>query len=293
MGSLHVAFALFSLACGQQGKGPAVEKAPVPGSDHRRLEWLDREGNRIGTLGVEGRIVMARMSPDGGRLAYLDGDGRIWVKPLVGGTPEAFNSERSSGFAWGPDSTRIASDSEEPSPRLYLREVSGEHAERGLAPTGIKLRIADWSADGQYLTYEQDGAQKKTDIWLLLLQDEATPIPQVSSNGIDEDARFSPDSLTIAYSSETDGRPEVFVRSFPVPAISTRVSAMGGRRPRWNPSGTELFYESMEGTLMVASITPSPMLAVSGMSELFPLRGAELQQAAPDGRRLLVLSPAR
>jgi Tol biopolymer transport system component len=59
-------------------------------------------------------------------------------------------------------------------------------------------------------------------------------------------ASFSPDGHWIAYDSNESGRDEVYVIPYPYPGPGSkiRVSTDGGRQPRWNPAGGELFYLS-------------------------------------------------
>ena len=53
---------------------------------------------------------------------------------------------------------------------------------------------------------------------------------------------WSPDGHWLAYTSNTTGRNEVYVRPYPGPSEATMVSTEGGMSPAWNPNGRELFY---------------------------------------------------
>src|SRR6185436_2690478 len=52
----------------------------------------------------------------------------------------------------------------------------------------------------------------------------------------------SPDGRLLAYVRFTLDRDEVFLTTFPKPGQVVPVSSGGGRRPRWNPKGGELFF---------------------------------------------------
>ncbi len=55
-------------------------------------------------------------------------------------------------------------------------------------------------------------------------------------------AALSPDNRYLAYVSDQDGSPEVYVTRFPSGSGRWRVSVNGGWTPRWNPTGDELLY---------------------------------------------------
>ena len=53
---------------------------------------------------------------------------------------------------------------------------------------------------------------------------------------------WSPDGKWLAYSSDSTGRQEVFVRPYPGPGENIMVSLAGGSSPAWSPDTHELFY---------------------------------------------------
>jgi WD40 repeat protein len=53
---------------------------------------------------------------------------------------------------------------------------------------------------------------------------------------------WSPDGHWLAYTSNTTGRNEVYVRPYPGPSEATMVSTHGGLSPAWNPNARDLFY---------------------------------------------------
>lgn len=260
-----------------------------PALPAQTLVWLDRRGQPVGQLDVPPPIRMARVSPDGARLAWLDGEGRLWVRPLQGGAVSRVNAGTARGFAWAPDSKAVVVDATDPTSRMQILDPDA-HSDRPLSATGVALKPTDWSSDGLYITYEQDGGPKQSDVWLLYLKDEGTPLPQAYSNGADSDGMFSPDSRSLAYVSAPDGRAEVFVKPFPVPGIATRISNNGGTAPRWRRDGKELFYQAADGLLMVATIDHAPHATLLSVEALFPMKGT-LQQPSSDGQRFLILTP--
>jgi hypothetical protein len=70
-------------------------------------------------------------------------------------------------------------------------------------------------------------------------------------------ARFSPDSRWVAYTSDESGKREVYVSPFPAaPGVKWRVSEGGGDQPRWRPRDSkELFYISPDHKVMSVEIS--------------------------------------
>jgi Tol biopolymer transport system component len=113
----------------------------------------------------------------------------------------------------------------------------------------------------------------------------------------ERDPELSPDGRFLAYTSNESGRDEVYVVPYPGPGGKTQVSVAGGRLPRWNPNGRELFYVSGADFMAVAvetgtgfrRLTPevlfsSSQLVVNGGLEAYAVAG-------PDGERLLMAIP--
>jgi len=63
-------------------------------------------------------------------------------------------------------------------------------------------------------------------------------------------AQFSPDGRWLTFTSNENGREDVYVQSFPDPATRRIVSSTGGAYPRWGPGGKTLFYRAPDGSLI-------------------------------------------
>ena len=80
------------------------------------------------------------------------------------------------------------------------------------------------------------------------------------------------------------------VRPFPnTKQALHQVSTEGGRSPRWSHDGREIFYESAARDLVRVAVTPGNAFAVTDPRVLFPLRGVEDWDVAPDGQRFAVI----
>jgi len=90
------------------------------------------------------------------------------------------------------------------------------------------------------------------------LTGDKKPFPFLATPAIEDNPEFSPDGRWIAYSSNASGREEAYVRPFPGPGGQYQVSRSSGTQPQWRGDGRELFFLSLDGTLLSASVTPGP-----------------------------------
>jgi hypothetical protein len=114
----------------------------------------------------------------------------------------------------------------------------------------------------------------------------------VATPADDRDPAVSADEHWLAYASNVTGTLEIYVRPFPGPGATVRVSSGGGQEPRWSPSGAELFYRN-GGAIMAARISTGPSFRVIGRPEMLFETGHDFTQdrnwdVGPDGRFLMV-----
>lgn len=221
------------------------------------LRWIGRSGQQIGHFG-EGQEEFdnVRISPDGRRVAYQvfeplgDTPGVLWVYDIQRdvGTRVTFDKGVTDDRpVWSPDGkylvfSRYGDNS--------MRKVLAS----GLGGEEVVLDHAypdDWSADGKYIAYETgtppqigiyDVAQKKSSVLLKV-------------NSANHDARFSPDTKFLAYTSDESGQSEIYVVPFPSLTQKWRVSTEGGTRATWRRDGKELYYLSPDQKLMSVPVT--------------------------------------
>src|SRR5262249_8573105 len=105
---------------------------------------------------------------------------------------------------------------------------------------------------------------------------------------------FSPDGHWLAYQSTETGADEIFVRQHPTGSAKWQISAGGGTVPIWSPDGHQLFWETLDGRIMVAdcnvrgdSFEPGKPRQWSPrrIATMFPYANLDLH---PDGKRFLV-----
>ena len=147
-----------------------------------------------------------------------------------------------------------------------------------------------WSPDGGELLFMGAAPTSGTgwDILALPLTPDASPRPVVQSPFREMQAEFSPDGQWIAFTSNRDGRGEVYVQAYP-DGTPRKVSPSQGTDPVWSPDGDELFY--LDGNaLMAVPIQTAPTLEIGAPSRLFDTDGWIMEvrghtyDVAADGR---------
>lgn len=186
---------------------------------------------------------------------------------------------------------------------LFAQRVDGASpAERLVSGAG---RLIPWSfnADGTRLAYYAFVDDTGADIWTVSIANENGTLragqPEIfrRTKAYETYPTFSPDGRWLAYGSNESGSWEVYVRSFPDDGNQVRVSTRGGRVPAWSRTAPEIFYETNDHRLMVASYRVK-----NGAIEIDPPRSwSERQLAdtivlpafdlAADGRSVVALLP--
>ena len=159
---------------------------------------------------------------------------------------------RESYPVWSHDGQRVAYAAErDGSTQIYRIKVTVRGRSSSLTDGANPKVPRDWSRDGRYLIYSEVHPQNQSDLWILPLDSVSgrpgKPIEFLTTPASETSARFSPDGKWIAYTSNTAGRSEAFVRAFPGgPPGEWPVSSGGALDLVWRPNGSELFYRYAE-----------------------------------------------
>ena len=230
-----------------------------------QLDWIDRAGRPIKTVGVPpGRYAGVDLSPNGSRLAlhqHQGAGGDVQVIELSSDRVErlTFNaSQENSNPIWSPpDGKTIAYGSRRNEKwGIYQKPSDGSGEEERLFEDDLVKAPMSWSKDGKYILYwaHQDANSAGGDVWALRLADR-TATPLLNTPFWETSPQMSPDGKLFAYSSNEEGRFQVYVRSFPRGG-KVRVSGDIGLFPRWSFDGKELFFmnKPVGGDLMSSEI---------------------------------------
>jgi Tol biopolymer transport system component/DNA-binding winged helix-turn-helix (wHTH) protein len=272
-------------------------------SPSRRFKWVDRAGRPQGIVGEPAFSAFFHLSPDQHRVvvARVNPDGSdLWMLDVDRGVPSRLTSRPGTSYypIWSPDGRTILFSADSP-PNLYRKDTLGASREERLTRSANSQFPSAWSPDGRFILYEEDAAPgNQRSLWIRPMSPTgATPRPYRRTTFNECMGQFSPDMRWVAFQSDETGKYEIYIDTFPEPRGAVRISTGGGVLPEWAANGRELFYVSADSTLMSVSLKPGTgSLEPSVPRALFPLQVIDTDvspyDAAPDGRRFLVLATA-
>jgi Tol biopolymer transport system component len=267
-----------------------------------RLEWFDREGRPTPALDGLFDYRALSLSPDGTRaVAHRHEEpvgGGLWLTDLGRAATSRFTltAAHDSFPVWSPDAARVAfsSDREGQRDAIYVKAANGAGGEQQVLKAPNAVRPADWSFDGRAIVYEQIDPKNSVDVFLVPLSGDRQPQPVAATSFVEAAPQFSPDGRYVAYTSNEARRFEIYLQSVVPGGGKWQVSTSGGFFSRWRRDGTELYYLSLDSSMMAVPIDLRGSAPVIGVPQrLFPTRAAVTNQGFPfavaaDGKRFLV-----
>jgi Tol biopolymer transport system component len=265
-----------------------------------RLNWFDRSGKVLGTVGEDAPYASVALSPDQNSvgLRINASPANLWNIDLVRGvkTRATFGNTQDYGPIWSPDGRRMLYSSMLGRTfALYVKDLTTGREEellRGDVASGT-LVPTSWSPDGDKILYNSGGLRTRGDIFWMSLS-ERKPRPYLATPFIEASGRFSPDGHWIAYSSTESTRAEIYLAPFPATGAKWQVSSTGGVTPRWRQDGKELYYVSpgVPGAMWAAPITLGSAPQIGKAVKLFDFVIAQpspsLYDVSNDGKRFVV-----
>ena len=279
----------------------------------RQLLWFSRDGKPDGQVGVEANYGNVDISPKGDRAAVdivTNNNRDIWVVDLQRSVAQPVTFDPGSDWtaSWSPDGSRLAFASTrshtDGTTRIYEKSSTGTGTET-VMPSGDASSIpVNWSSDGKYIVFSrlrQFGNTSGYDTWVLPTFGDRKPAPLLETGFDKFQARVSPNSNFVAYSTNESGTYQIVVQTFPdASGGKWQITADGGVEPKWRRDGRELYYLSLDGKLMSVAVG-GPSFTAGRPVELFqtPLTVNRAQPTrdrrydiAPDGRFLMVIPSA-
>jgi serine/threonine-protein kinase len=270
---------------------------------NRSLVWVDRTGHEEPLKTPRRPFAMARISPDGTRIALdvRDQSSDIWIWDTVRQTLTRLTNDPANDLAplWTRDSRQVIfASSRAGNPNLYMQLADGTGTPERLTTGALPQFPTSLTSDGQTVAFFN--LQGAPDIFLLSLAGSHTVRPLIQTKAAESNAAFSPDDHWVAYQSNDSGSSEVFVRPFPnVDGGRWQISPDGGTRPAWSADGRELFFLDGKGRLVSAPITTRGTDFATAASRIVlntpyyagsSITGADLRafDVAPDGRFLMI-----
>jgi Tol biopolymer transport system component len=231
------------------------------GANTVRLAWFDRSGKNIGEVSGNGhmdisfddtRVVADRFDPQNGMRD-------VWVFDQTRGaqTRLTFSPVNDWVPVFSPDAATVVFTSDRDTPnvaQLYQKATNGSGREELLLKTNSAKHHLDWSPDGRFLAFEQNGAEGVPDLWMLPMTGDRQAVPVMESPFREAQPSFSPDSKLLGYTSNESGVFEVYVQTFPLSGGKWQISTSGGTQPQWRRDGKEMYYLAADGKIMVVDV---------------------------------------
>ena len=281
----------------------------------RSLVWVDRRGIETATGAPTRQYGVARLSPDGTRVAVdiRTPGSDVWVWDLARKTLTPLNLDPAVDLApvWTQDSRKILWSSSRGggNPNVYVQSADGTGAVERLTTSERAQFATATTPDGsRFILFTPSaasgiGSLAAVDMFTAALDGRGQPpVPLLQSPPAQKLAgEISPDGHWFAYQSDESGRHEVFVRPFPnVESGRWQVSTEGGTRPAWSRKGDELFYLDGNDKLTAVRFQASGTTFIPGkptrvLNERYvagsTTRGYDLRSydVSADGQRFLML----
>jgi len=282
----------------------------------RTLLWVDRQGKEEPLSVPRQSYAVARLSPDGTRVALdvRDKSNDIWIWNIGGQTRTPLNVDPAQDLSpvWTADGHRVIWTSTRggggSNPNLYWQSSDGTGAAERLTTAFQSQYPTSISRDGARVALfaqNPDGTGGMS-ISVLNLNDATgrRPVEPLLSGGLRDlivNGEISPDSRWIAYQSNESGSFQVYVRPFPkVDEGRWQISPAGGTRPMWARNGRELFFLDGNDHLTSVPVQTNVATFVAGAptqilkTRYYPgstSRGFDLRafDISADGKRFLMI----
>jgi serine/threonine-protein kinase len=265
-------------------------------SDVGSIVLVGRDGQATTTIASSVRSASnPRLSPDGRSLAVVI-SGEVWRYELDGRPPIklTFNGRFLSPL-WSRDGQRVVTEHSGQNQLAAVPSDGSGGTPQQASPKG-HFHPHAWTADGTEIIAAQleDGGAKTALVRFPARADGQ--VQTIVATSIIEGfaGALSPDGRWLAYTSESTGRTEIWVRPLPGPGPAVRLSSNGGTEPIWARNSKELYYIE-GGNMMAVSVETGATFDFKPAVRLFESVYGRSDQSpsydvTPDGRFVMIKS---
>jgi dipeptidyl aminopeptidase/acylaminoacyl peptidase len=267
-----------------------------------QLEWIDRSGETLGTLGEPGDYGQVALSPDETRLAVeirdISGRYDLWIMNVARGVASRVTDDPGDERdpVWSPDGQELVFANFSGGGDLMRKQLSaGGSASTLLGDSGPYISEF-WTRDGNTLLFVTAGEERFLSA-LSLDGDESVERLTEDRPDFDE-PQVSPDGRWLASVSTESGQWEVYVEPFRRRGERVRVSTSGGGQPKWRGDGKELFYLTLGGALAAVDVgegvqgpevgAPTTLISADVLRAVVAGQNTDDYAVSADGQRFLV-----
>jgi serine/threonine protein kinase len=281
---------------------------PVLSGAALKLAWFDRSGKQLQEIAEPDKYYQVKLSPDEKKVALAIGEPNhtLWIYDLARDAKSrfTFDDKCHSNPVWSRDGSQLAysvADGGALDVAVFSKAANGAGEQKQLlsrtSSDAISQAPDDWSPDGRWIIYTRGtfgGGPQGTDLWILPLDAGQKPFPYIEGPGDQQEGQFSPDGHFVAYESNENGNPEIYVAAFPWTGAKWQVSTSGGGEPRWSRNGQELFFVNGDQILSSTVNKVGSGLEMSQPRPLFHLNLAAGEHSfryavAEDGKRFVAI----
>jgi serine/threonine-protein kinase len=280
-------------------------------TDDRQAVWLDSTGKAEPFLPQGQQYGVPHFSPDGKSLAFAVSSGNareMHVYELERKILRriTFTQGSTNYPVWSPDGKHVAFSSVSSSGRSigWARADGGGQFQQLIESKATAINPYSFSPDGRRLSYYEVSPETRSDIFTVALDlsdpdhpKAGTPEAFLRTRFAEQRGAFSPDGRWMAYESDESGISQVYVQPFPGPGGKWQISNTSGRFATWSRDGKQLFFETLDGYIMVTDYTVKGDSFVPGLARQWSptqLRdiGALNMTLHPDGKRFVAFPVA-
>ena len=267
--------------------------------DNGQLVLVDA-GGKQSPIPDSSAFADVRMSADGNLAAALTTrtGHDLWLLDLDQGTSSRFDfTYTTDGFAWSHDGKYLFYAVVARPYRIVRTAVDHSSADVTVFTSADPLHVADVSADGDNLLFEQRNGPIPTTAWILPLAADGKPRPLINgtdTQGASHYPAFSPDGKWIAYDTTETGRWEVYVTSV-TRGGKQQLTSDGGFGPRWSADAKTIYFRAGDSVSALPVSIDGDTVRAGKARTLFPINGlapstffSHSFDVTPDGRRFLL-----
>jgi serine/threonine protein kinase len=257
-----------------------------------RLVWRDRSGKETPLQLQPDTFGPVRISPDGGKISvqHFDRQSRkhdLWIHEIASGRTTRLNIQNKPFDAgvWSLDQGSIFYSTG----RRIIRKSVVDLSEQIILDSERWLHVGGLSKDGKTLICGGQAPNGNYDLWLVATDGSQKYQVFLETQYNEDNGYYSPDGKWIAYTSDSSGQFQVYVRSTDGSNRQFQVSEGPGIIFRWGAGGNEIYYFKGD-KIYAAQVSTQDNFQVHAVREIFTIpRNSVGGDVAPDGQQMLTV----